>query len=40
MTQDQDQKVNVLLRGHGTTYAEEAGIDFGRDTPSILFRLL
>ncbi len=34
------ETVRALLREHGTTYAEEVGINLGRETPSALFRLL
>lgn len=32
--------VETLLERHGTTFADEAGIPLGRNTPSPLFRLL
>ena len=35
-----DAIVAALLERHGQTYAEELGIDLGRQTPSNLFRLL
>ncbi len=37
---DQDQIVDALLRRHGRTYASEAGIRLGRNTPAPLFQLL
>jgi endonuclease III len=37
---DQKAVVKALLRRHGTTFAEELGIDVAKNTPSPLFRLL
>lgn len=37
---DQKAVVKALLRRHGTTFADELGIDVARNTPSPLFRLL
>jgi endonuclease III len=37
---DREAIIDALLDRHGRTYAEELGIDLGRQTPSNLFRLL
>jgi hypothetical protein len=40
MATDQHAVVRVVLDHHGTTFAEELGIDVAKNTPSPLFRLL
>lgn len=40
MPTPQQAIVRVLLREHGRTYAEEAGIRIERNTPAVLFQLL
>ena len=39
MTRSHEDTVRVLLERHGTTYAQDAGIEL-RDTPAPLFQLL
>ena len=39
MTRSHEDTVHVLLERHGTTYAQDAGIEL-RDTPAPLFQLL
>ncbi|HLM63348.1 MAG TPA: hypothetical protein VK306_03535 [Acidimicrobiales bacterium] len=39
-TADRKAVVKALLRRHGTTFADELGIDVAKNTPSPLFRLL
>jgi len=40
MTATERQIVAALLDRHGTTYADELGIDIAKNTPSVLFRWL
>lgn len=40
MSADRQAIVRALLDRHGRTFAEEAGIDVAKNTPSPLFRLL